>query len=79
MSKGRKIQNGPPSATKQMVWRRYKTGLYDVMLVFDQKLIKNDAFDLQEMMRNPVEFYEFWFSVTVIFLTDFGRIIHFAG
>ena len=48
--------NGPPSATNQMVWRRYKTGLYEVMLVFGQKLIKNDAFDLQKMMRKPVEF-----------------------
>ncbi len=56
VSRGRKIQNRPPSATKQMVLRRYGTGLYDVMLVFDQKLIKNDAFDLQKIVRNPVEF-----------------------
>ena len=61
VSKGRKIQNRPPSATKQSVWRRYKTGLYEAMLVFGQKLIKNDAFDLQKMMRKPVEFSEFWF------------------
>ena len=52
--KGRKAQNRPPSATKQMVWRRYQTGLYEVMLVFDQNVIKNDAFDHQKMMRKPV-------------------------
>ena len=56
VSKGRKIQDRPPGATKHMVLRRYETGLYDVMLVFDQKLIKNDAFDLQKIVRNPVEF-----------------------
>ena len=54
--KGHKIQNGPPSGTKQSIWRGYKTGLYEVMLVWNQKLIQKDAFDLQKMMRNPVEF-----------------------
>ena len=28
----------------------------EVTLVWNQKLIQKDAFDLQQMMRNPVEF-----------------------
>ena len=44
----------PPSATKQMVSRKYEMGLYEVMSVFDQNLIKNDAFYLQKMMRKPI-------------------------
>ena len=40
ISKGRKAQNRPPSATKQMAWRKYETGLYEGMLVLDQNLIK---------------------------------------
>ena len=56
VSKGRKIQNGPQSGTKQSIWRGYKTGLYEVMLVWSQKLIQKDTFDLQKMMRKLVEF-----------------------
>ena len=56
VSKGRKIQNGPQSDTKQSIWRGYKTGLDEVMCVWSQKLIQKDAFDLQKMMRKPVEF-----------------------
>ena len=51
---GHKTQNGPPSATKQMVSRKYETGLYEVMLIFGQNFIKNDAFDLQKIMRQLV-------------------------
>ena len=50
----------------------------EVTLVWSKKLIQKDAFDLQKMIRKPIEFYEFCFSVTVVFLTDFGKIIHFA-
>ena len=56
VSKGLRAQNRPPSPTKQMVWRRYQTGLYEVMLVWCQKLIQKDAFDLQKIMRKLVEF-----------------------
>ena len=56
VSKGRKIQNGPQSGTKQSIWRGYKTGLYEMMLVWSQKMIQKDAFDFQKMMRKPVEF-----------------------
>ena len=44
----------PPSPTKQGVWRRYQTGLSEVMSVFVQNLVKNDAFYLQVLMRNLV-------------------------
>ena len=50
----------------------------EVTLVWSQKLIQKDALDLQKLMRKPVEFLEFCFSVTVVFLTDFGRMIDFA-
>ena len=50
----------------------------EVTLVWSQKLIQKDAFDLQRLMRNPGEFSEFCFSVAVVFLTDFGRMIDFA-
>ena len=36
----------PRSPTKQMVWRRYQTGLSEMMSIFDQILMKNDAFYL---------------------------------
>ena len=50
----------------------------EVTLVWSQKLIQKDAFDLQKMMRNPVDFLEFCFSAAVFFLTDFGKMIDFA-
>ena len=56
VSKRGKIHICPPSGTKQNIWRGYKTGLYEVMLVWSQKLIQKDAFHLQKMMRKPVEF-----------------------
>ena len=56
VSRGRISQNRPPSATKQMVLRKYETGLFDVMSVFGQKMIKNNAFHLQILMRKPDEF-----------------------
>ncbi len=56
VSKGRKIKTGPQSGTKQSIWRGYKTGLHEVMLVLSQKIIQKDAFDLQTMIRKPVEF-----------------------
>ena len=37
VSKGGKIQIGPPSGTKQSIWRGFRTGLYEVMLVWSQK------------------------------------------
>ena len=52
----RKIQNGPQSGNKQSIWRRYKTGLYEVMLVLNQKTMQKYDFGLQKMMRIPVEF-----------------------
>ena len=48
---GHRTQIRPPNATKQMVSRKYEMGLYEVMSVFDQNLIKNDAFEFQKMMR----------------------------
>ena len=57
MQKGKKVSkwlgapSRPPSPTKQMVWRRYQTGLSEVISVFDKNVIKNDAFDLQKIMR----------------------------
>ena len=56
MSKGRKIQTRPQSGIKQSIWRGYKTGLYEMMLVSNQKLIQKDAFDLQKLMGKPGEF-----------------------
>ena len=56
MSKGRKIQNGPQSGTKQSIWRGYKTSHYEMMSVWSQKMIQKDAFDLQKIVSNPVEF-----------------------
>ena len=47
---------GPQSGTKQSIWRGYKTGLYEVMLVWSQKMMQKDAFDLQKMMKKPIEF-----------------------
>ena len=47
---------GPQSGTKQSIWRGYETGLYEVILIWSQKMIQKDAFDLQKMMRKPLEF-----------------------
>ena len=52
----------PPSPTKQMVWRRYQTGLSEVMSAFDQNLMKNNAFYLQILMRKPYEIKNFSFQ-----------------
>ena len=48
--------NGSPEYRKQSIWRGYETGLYEVILVLNQKMIKNDAFHHQILMRKPVEF-----------------------
>ena len=34
------VRNRPQSGTKQSIWRRYKTGLYEMMLVWNQKWCK---------------------------------------
>ena len=56
MSKGRKFQTRPQSGIKQSIWRRCKTGLYEMRPVFCQNLMKKDTFALQKMIRKPVDF-----------------------
>ena len=76
---GHRAQIRPPSPTKQMVWRRYQTGLSEVMSIFDQNLMKKYAFYLQILMRKPYEiknsgFYEQWFFKPI--LTETYILLH---
>ena len=56
VSKGHKIQTRPQSGIKQSIWRGCKTGLYEMMTVVCQNLMKKDTFALQKMIRKPVDF-----------------------
>ena len=56
MSRGRISQNRPPSPTKQMVLRKYETGLFDVMSVFGQKWSKTTLSIFKFWWENPTNF-----------------------
>ena len=50
------VRNRPQSGTKQSIWRKYKTGLYELMSVWSQKMMQKGAFDLHKMIIKPVWF-----------------------
>ena len=56
VSKRHKIQDGPQSVQNKAFGEGTRRAANEVTLVWSQKLIQKDAFDLQRMMRNPVEF-----------------------
>ena len=76
--KGIKSRMVPKVVQNKAFGEGTRRAVNEVTLVWNQKLIQKDAFDLQRLMRKPVEFLEFRFSVAVVFLTDFGRMIDFA-